>query len=250
MIIVDFSVLLYKNLFSAIKNSTDENNKPIKKHPTEDNKLYKTSEYKRLWKHKMINDLRYIYKENKHKYGDMVLAIDNYTCSNWKKEFYPRYKANRKKGRDNSGVNFPEFFEEVSILTQELKDYFPFKIVNVDQAEGDDVIGVLATKFQAIEDVLIITTDKDMNQLFKYKNIKIFNPLKLKMTPRMNEQQLQEWLVEHIMLGDTADNVSKVVAETEFSDEFITFLQSKDVYENRVHEFNQLSISKKLTLSF
>ena len=52
------------------------------------------------------------------------------------------------------------------------------------------------------------------------------------------------------MLGDTADNVSKVVAETEFSDEFITFLQSKDVYENRVHEFNQLSISKKLTDEF
>jgi len=177
MIIVDTSVLLYKNLFSAIKYSTDINGKSIKKIGGEYGK-YKTQEFIRLWKHKMINDLRYIYKDNKNKYGNLVLAIDNHTSSNWRKDISPDYKGKRREARDKSGVNFKEFFVHVEELLSNLES-FPFIQVDVPKAEGDDVIAILTKHYSKIEDILIVTTDRDMRQLLLYNNVTIFNPLKL-----------------------------------------------------------------------
>jgi 5'-3' exonuclease len=244
MIIVDTSVLIYKNLFSAIKYSTDINGKALKKVGGQYGK-YNTDDFIRLWKHKMINDLRYIYKDNKNKYGNLVLAIDNHTSKNWRKTIYPDYKGNRKDTRDKSGVDFEEFFVHLEQLLKDL-EVFPFIQVDVPEAEGDDVIAILTENYYKTEDILIVTTDKDMKQLFKYPNIRIFNPLKLKMEKRLNELELEEWLVEHVIQGDDSDNIPKIVAQTEFSPHFISFLKSNEVYENRVYQFKQLSISNKL----
>ena len=242
MIVVDTSVLIYKNLFSAIKNSVDNKGKPIKKVDG----LYKTSEFIRLFKHKMLNDLRNIYKGNKKKYGEMVLALDNHDSKNWRKKLYPEYKVKRKAARDKSGVNFPEFFIENNKLLQNIADLFGFRVLDVKEAEGDDVVAVLTKSFSPIEDILIISMDKDFFQLFELGNVKMFNPIKLKLVPSMNKQDLIEWRVTHIIQGDISDNVPKVVAHTEFNPVFIQYLQKNDIYESDVWKFKQLSISSKL----
>jgi len=246
MIIVDFSAILYQNIFSACKHSTDMNGKPIKKY----NGKYKTEEFKRMFLHKLVNSLRYIYKDNKERYGTMVLAIDNHTASNWRKDIYPEYKAGRKDARSESDVNFPEVFaiiDEVMIL---IKEAFPFIVVDVEKAEGDDVVGVLANTYAPIEEVLVVTHDKDMLQLLKHKSVTIYNPIKMKRVPKMSKQELIEWEVKHVFMGDVADNIPKVPYCTEYSKKFISFLQSNDIYENRVYEFQQLSISDKLIQEF
>lgn len=246
MIIVDLSAVLYQSLFSACKYSTDESGKPIKKVKGK----YKTEDYKRLFLHKLINSLRYIYKDNKNKYGTMILAIDNHKASNWKKDVYPEYKANRKKGRDESTVNFDEFFAVVNDTLEEMKNSFPFIHVDVKKAEADDVIGVLAETYAPYEDILVVTHDKDMLQLLKYDSVQIYNPIKYKKVPKMSKKELLEWEVKHIFLGDAADNIPKIIECTEYSKKFISFLQKNDIYENRVHEFSKMSISDKLINEF
>ena len=38
----------------------------------------------------------------------MVICADG--MNTWRKEFYPQYKASRKKGRDSSGLDWQEIF--------------------------------------------------------------------------------------------------------------------------------------------
>lgn len=246
MILIDTSVLVYKNLFSAIKYSTDKDNRPIKKH----NKKYKTEDFKALFIHKFLNDLRYIYAANKNKYSEMVLCLDDHSTSNWKKSFYPEYKAQRKKSRDEGEVDFKEFFKLVDELLQEVREAFHFKVISIPKCEADEIIAVLTEKYHSTKQILIVSVDKDFNQLFKYKNVKIYNPIKLKHVKPFTQKELLEWKTEHIFLGDSADNIPKVVSDTEFSPEFIKFLNKNDIYVTDVYSFKQLNISNKLISDF
>lgn len=241
MILVDFSALVYKNLFSAIRDSTDDNGKKIKKH----NGYYKTNEYKNLFLYKIFTDLKYIYKFNRKKYGEMVLGIDSKN-GNWRKDFYAGYKST-KRNKD-SGVNFTEFFEIVDDVLENIDKNFPFKVVKVPKAEGDDIVGVLVMRYKNHKN-LVVTHDKDFKQLFKY-GVEIYNPIKLKNEKKLNSKELEKWLIEHIMLGDKADDVPKVVEETEFSDKFKSFLKSEDIYVDDVHEFKKLSMSERVISKF
>ena len=43
-----------------------------------------------------------------------------------------------------------------------------------------------------------------------------------------HEESLDDWLLDHVILGDACDEVPKVVDFTEFSDEFKKFLNSEN----------------------
>lgn len=47
-------------------------------------------------------------------------------------------------------------------------------------------------------------------------------------TPDTKDGTMQDWLFEHIVLGDISDNVPKITEESEFSDEFSEYMLKKD----------------------
>lgn len=237
MIVVDYSHVQMRMLYMAISQT-----KPKKK-----NGKYVTDEFINFYYHLMLNSLRLLQVKFTQKYGQIVLATDS--RSNWRKDFYPDYKGNRKKEREESDVDFEEFFTKAEYLLENLGNGFPYKIVGVEKAEADDIIGALAQSYGTSEKVLVVSSDKDFKQLLEYPGVEIYDPIKLSMI-RMSPKELVVWKMEHILVGDIADNVPHIKSGTQFSENFIAYLRQNEIFISDVVEFNKLSISGKLYADF
>src|SRR5210317_1286177 len=112
-----------------------------------------------LVRHMILNTLRmYRQKFPKKDYGDVILACD--APNNWRREVFPQYKANRRKNRSESDFNWDEAFRILNETREEIRVNFPYKLIQVDGCEADDVIGTLAyntQEFGQYENVVIIS---------------------------------------------------------------------------------------------
>ena len=129
-----------------------------------------------LVRHMILNVIRTYVKKFKMTHGpEIVIACDNRNY--WRRDLFPQYKASRKKNRDASGHDWGSIFEVLGKIKQELKDSSPYKVIDVDSAEADDIIAVLAMRQSAHEKVMILSSDKDFAQLQKYPNIEQYSPI-------------------------------------------------------------------------
>jgi 5'-3' exonuclease, N-terminal resolvase-like domain/T4 RNase H, C terminal len=180
-----------------------------------------------LVRHLALNTLRGHVKNFKGEYGEVVLCCDNRTY--WRREVFPFYKANRKKAREKSDLDWHLIFDILSKLKVELKENFPYKVIDVDNAEADDIIGTLAPRAVAHENVLIISSDNDFLQLQKWNSksdkytIKQYNPAKKAYLK--SENPLLD-LKEKIIRGDKGDGIPNCLSS---SDCFVTDKKQKAV---------------------
>lgn len=150
----------------------------------------------------ILNSIRRIKKEFAVRYGKIVICTDN--SNYWRKSAFEFYKANRKKTRDESGIDWHEVFKTLNELRDELRDFFPYKVMNVPLAEADDVIGVIAKTFHLEENILIVSGDKDFQQLQVFPNIDQYSPVKKEF---LRTPDPIAFLKEHILRGDPGDGV-------------------------------------------
>ena len=122
----------------------------------------------------ILNSIRRINKSYRRRYGRLVIATDN--ANYWRKSAFKYYKANRKKDRDDSGIDWPLVFSILNDLRDEIKENFPYKVMDVPGAEADDVIGVLVNQYRGVEEILIVSSDKDFIQLLG-PNVSIYRPV-------------------------------------------------------------------------
>jgi len=163
-----------------------------------------------LIRHMILNSLRLHRAKHREKFGELVLCIDG--SKNWRREIYPQYKYKRKDARKESKMDWSEVFRIMNMVKEELKENFPYKVVEVDEVEADDIIGVLCEDTQEFgrgEDVMIISGDKDFAQLQKYSNIHQYSPITRKY---IKEATPRKQLMELILKGDTADGVPNVLS--------------------------------------
>ena len=163
-----------------------------------------------LIRHMILNSLRMHRAKHRQKFGELVLCIDG--SKNWRKEVYPQYKYKRKDARKQSKMDWSEVFRIMNMVKEEIKENFPYKVVEVDEVEADDIIGVLCEDTQEFgrnEDVMIISGDKDFAQLQKYKNIHQYSPITRKY---IKEATPRKQLMELILKGDTADGIPNVLS--------------------------------------
>ena len=158
-----------------------------------------------LLRHMVLNILRGHVKQFRQEYGEIILCCDNKTY--WRKSFFPYYKASRKKAREKSDLDWHLIFSILGNLKQEFKNHFPYKVIDVDGAEADDVIGVLSTRHSGTEKVLILSSDGDFIQLQKYKNVKQYNPATKKFI--VSKNPVSE-LKEKIIQGDRGDGIPNI----------------------------------------
>lgn len=234
MILVDYSHLSSRNLFTALSQAKPKKDKETKKFRTED--------FIPFYKHLMLNSLRLIQKKYQKTYGEITLCLD-VRGINWRKELYPEYKAHRAKGREESDIDYEEFYIATNKFIEEIREIFPYKVLGVKGAEADDIIATIAKNTK--EQTLVISSDKDFKQLLLLPHVELYDPIKLTMI-KMSKNELDKWMVQHILLGDHADNVPNVKQGTEFSDAFLSYLRSKDIHTSKVQDFNKLTISRKL----
>ena len=151
-------------------------------------------------RHMVLNSLR-MYRQKYHKeYGELILCCDG--RHSWRREHFPQYKASRKSGRDSSPLDWTQIFECFDIIKSELKEYFPYKYIEIVEAEADDIIGVLAKTWS--EPIMIISGDKDFIQLQVRDNVDQYSPITKKIVYDANPAK---YLKEHILRGDSSDGV-------------------------------------------
>ena len=156
-----------------------------------------------LLRHMVLNSLRSYNVKFRSEYGEMIIACDD--RGSWRKQIFPYYKANRKKDREDSELDWTAIFESLNKIREELKTYFPYRVIQIDSAEADDVIGTLCHEFgNTSEKILIISGDKDFRQLHGYMNVRQYDPVRKKW---LEENNAERFLKEHIMKGDRGDGV-------------------------------------------
>ncbi len=181
MILIDFSQIIFSNLFAICEPEDDDLENELRI-----STLERISRYKKRFK----------------KFGDVVICVDDKHY--WRRDIFPYYKAGRRREREKSKFDWNTIYESLNKIKEEIKLYFPYKVMDVPLAEADDIIGVLAKHNHTVENILILSGDKDFLQLQKYPNITQFSTVH---NTFIKTPSPQETLREHIMTGDSGDGI-------------------------------------------
>jgi hypothetical protein len=136
--------------------------------------------------------------------NEIVVACDD--RMSWRKLYWERYKESRKGKRDTSGVNWDLFYSHLNSFIQAMKESVPFKVIQVKNAEADDIIGVLALHGEDF--YYIISNDEDYLQLSDQNNVIIYNPNKGK---EVSVPDAEEFIVKKSLMGQGKDDILNVV---------------------------------------
>ena len=214
MILVDLNQVMISNLMMQLQSA-----------PSVDRDLVR---------HMVFNSLRMYKKKFGNKYGDMVICCDDKNY--WRKEVFPYYKASRKGDREKSPLDWNEIFTALNEVRDEIRENAPYKVIQVEHAEADDVIGTICHEHGhqlGGDPILILSGDKDFQQLQEYANIEQYSPI-LKKFIKCNDPQ--GYLLEHILKGDRGDGVPNILSP---GDVFVTGGRQKPMSKKKLIEFMQ-----------
>ena len=190
MLLVDFNQVVISNFMAQVGNHT---NIPLDEG---------------LLRHMILNTIRVNRNKFTNQNDNMIICCDSKKY--WRRDIFPYYKASRKKDREKSGVDWSTMFNTLSVVRQELIDYFPYKTLMVEGAEADDIIGTIVHKYNQYEkEIVILSSDKDFMQLQIYPNVKQYSPVHKKYI-RTADPEL--YLREHIIKGDRGDGVPNIAS--------------------------------------
>jgi 5'-3' exonuclease len=198
MILIDFTQIAIGGLMTQMHRGNDELDE-------------------KLVRHVVLNTLRYYRSRFNEKYGELVICCDSKHY--WRRDFFPNYKANRKKDREKSEYDWNEIFTLLNQIKDEIKKNFPYKVIEIYGAEADDIIATLV-KHEPKWDTnknLIISSDKDFIQLHG-NNVEQYSPVSKKI---VNGKDPLKYLREHIIKGDRSDGVPNILSPDD------TFVESK-----------------------
>lgn len=210
MILLDFNQVCISNLISQLGNHTN------------------ASIDEDLFRHMVLNTIRSLRTKFKE-YGELVICCDDRKV--WRKDVFPFYKANRKKTREVSEVDWNHVFNCLSKLKQELKDNFPYRVIQVEGSEADDIIGTIVIKnghlLNSDDSILILSGDKDFVQLQVFGNVSQYDPVRKKLI--VNEDPIQ-FTRELIIRGDRGDGIPNILSP---DDSLVTGIRQKPVRMDR-----------------
>ena len=192
-----------------------------------------------LLRHIALNNILTL-KDKLNKYADeVVLCLDgrNY----WRKEVFPHYKQNRKKSHEKDRFDWNGFYKHFNTIKQEFTENLPYKVVEVEGAEADDIIAVLCKVYGNQRDVVIVSSDKDFLQIQQNiaSRVKQYSPFHRKfLTPENKEYSL----FEHIVRGDAGDGIPNILSD---ADVFMCDdKRSKPLRATRIKEWEQYGVER------
>ena len=181
-------------------------------------------------RHMILNSLRMYRMKFKEEYGELILCFDSRHY--WRRDHFPNYKAGRKKSREDSNLDWDAIFSCLNDIKQELKDYFPYKHLEVYGAEADDIIATLCLELEYDNGkTLILSGDKDFIQLHRFTNVSQYSPITKKFIKDIDPHQ---YLDEHILKGDSGDGVPNVLSP---DNTFVDGLRQKPLGKKKIAEW-------------
>ena len=184
-----------------------------------------------LIRHMVLNTLRSNKKRFESEYGQMIIACDDRNY--WRKQIFPYYKASRKAARDKSTLDWNAVFEILNRIRDELREYFPYPVIQVESAEADDIISSLCHEYGRElggDAILILSGDKDFMQLQRFSNVKQYDPVRKRFLVTSDPHR---FLREHVLRGDTGDGVPNFLSR---DDTFVSSNRQKQLRQKTVDE--------------
>lgn len=129
--------------------------------------------------------------------------------------------------REKSEVDWTALFDSLNKVREEIKENFPYRVIQVERAEADDVIGALVSQFYG-QPIMIISGDKDFVQLQSYMNVKQFDPVRKKFITHNNPDV---FVKEHILKGDQGDGVPNFLSR---DDTFVVGARQKPLRTDKL----------------
>ena len=157
----------------------------------------------------IIRVIARIEKKFRGDFGKLILCYDDKNY--WRRDIFPFYKKNRKQERESSKYNWDEVFSVLNKIRDEIRDNFPYQVLQVSGAEADDVIASICihnSRRQEPEPMLILSADKDFIQLHKFPQVQQYDPIRNRWIEHENPIQ---YLQEHIVRGDRSDGIPNIL---------------------------------------
>lgn len=219
MILIDLNQVMIANMMMQIGNhhnaQVDEN----------------------MLRHMVLNSLRMNKRKFEGEFGELVICADDKNY--WRRDFFPYYKAHRKKARDSSELDWSAIFNALNTVREELKEYFPYRVLQIERAEADDIIGTIVHKEGTVlntgEPIVILSSDKDYIQLHKYANVSQYDPSRKRWVKHSDPER---YLFEHIIKGDAGDGIPNVLSP---DDSFVMGKRQRPVTKKRLEECEDIN---------
>ena len=213
MILIDYSQVAISNIAVQLAMSKDKNILSIP-----------------MVRHMILNSIRgYVHRFRNDYPGEVIICVDG--PDPWRRDIFEQYKAERREGRDNDDKDWESVFGLIHTIKEELRDNFPYKVVQLDKVEADDIIATIikrTCKKWFNEKYLIISGDKDFQQLQKYPNVFQYSPIQKKF---IETDSPQEYIYEHILRGDTSDGIPNFLSP---DDTFVNRIKQKPVAKKKL----------------
>ena len=208
MILIDIAQLAFANLFEQISG-------PQQKVEID------------LFRPMVLNTLRSTVLKFKSEYGpEIVIACDNKNY--WRRKIFPYYKFPRKKIRESSGYDWHSIYENLAVITDEIKEFSPYKVLDVENAEADDIIACLVHEYSKQERILIVSMDSDFVQLQKYSDVEQYS---ISQKRFIKEQLPIIELKRKIICGDRGDGIPSILSS---DDTFVNGVRQKPITQNKL----------------
>jgi len=117
------------------------------------------------------------------------------------------YKQNRKSADPVLAQQFEHIYKSIDAM----------KITSVKSVgyEADDIIATLCYELHRDNEVVVVSSDKDMNQLLVYSNVKIYNPAKKQFFDSDDcfekfKVQPYDFTFYQAFVGDASDNIQGI----------------------------------------
>ena len=129
-----------------------------------------------------------------------LIIFQDYKGSDFRKEKYPEYKANRKK-EGKFYEDLKEFFKKLPTITKILNLYFP--VISYKGIEADDLIYFVARQLKGR--CVILSTDADLLQI----GVPQFSYTKKKYITLEDEgaDDIEQFITAKAIAGDNSDNI-------------------------------------------
>jgi len=190
LILLDNNQLVIANLFQSMKYDPNINEDMIR--------------------HLILNTYRMYRNKFHEEYGELVICHDGGRY--WRKDIFPEYKANRSKSQKNSDVDWDRVHDVMNMIYDEILDNLPYKNLKIRTVEADDIIAVLCERYHEKEKIVIVSNDKDFQQLQRFPNVRQFSPIKKQFLDCDNPE---DFLIHHILKGDSSDGIPNILSDND-----------------------------------
>ena len=219
MILIDLNQVMIANLMMQLGNhknaQVDEN----------------------MLRHMILNTIRSYKMKFGAEYGEMIICADDKNY--WRRKYFPYYKAARRKSREESELDWATIFQSLNKVREELKEFFPYKVIQIETAEADDIIGVITHHegqyLNTGKPILILSSDKDYIQLHIYANVKQYDPARKRWIKHADPVR---YLYEHIAKGDTGDGIPNILSP---DNAFVIGARQRPMTQKRLELFEDIN---------